>query len=98
MRLCRAEKPTAPALPVIKGVIFLCHKREDWQRGLLKTAMIGCSLCAQSGGEVGGQLVGTVMATAAFTGRRYFLPARLTRRVAVGIDVAYTARHRSAVP
>lgn len=54
--MCRAEKPTAPALPVIKGVIFLGHKREDWQRGLLKTALIGCSLCAWKGGRmVGGR-------------------------------------------
>lgn len=98
MRVCTAEKPTAPALPVIKGVIFLGHKREDWQRGLLKTALIGCSLCAYGGDGGGGGLAGTVMAAAAFTGCQYFLPACLTPRVAVGIDVAFTAQHRSAVP
>lgn len=87
------KKPTAPALPIIKGIIFLGHKREDWQRGVLQTALIGCSLCAcEEGvwgakeGEGGSSCLQAVD----------ILPARLTPRVAVGIDVTFTARHRSA--
>lgn len=87
------KKPTAPALPVIKGVIFLGHKREDWQRGVLQTALIGCSLCACEEAEGEWWRGGQQLLLQAVD----ILPARLTPRVAVGIDVAFTARHRSAV-